>query len=323
MEYSQEDLRERVLRWHGPSLAKGQYRVYADTSDFYRIDYGDVVVLGGRPYLILNNEREGRFGIDEQQKFWVKRAVDLVDGAKKVVKLVFHERFQARVGPLVFDCVRSPVKEARVLEMVSGHPGFMQGFSVRDETDNMVRVIDFIRGQKLDVHVQALCAGHEQYFHTVFPVLLGKFRQACLALKHLHDRNEIHGDVRRDHIIVDRDTGVFRWIDFDFVYSHRESKFGYDLFGLGNILAFLAGGGDVTVQELKSRRPGVFEKITEGDLNIIFQNRVLNLRKVFPYVPGALNRMLMHFALSAEVFYESSDEFLADLASAEAALSGA
>ncbi|GAB4389388.1 MAG: hypothetical protein Kow0025_14460 [Thermodesulfovibrionales bacterium] len=320
MEFSQQDLRDRVITWHGQPLARGDYRVYTDTSDFYRIDYGDVVVLGGRPYLILNNEREGRFGIDEQQKFWVKRALDLADGTRKVMKLVFHERFQARVGPLVFDCVRSPAKEARVLEMVAGHPGFMHGFSVADENQNVVRVIDFIKGQKLDVHVQSLRTGHEEYFHAVFPVLLRKFREACRALRELHDRSEIHGDVRRDHIIIDRETGVFKWIDFDFVYSHRESKFAYDLFGLGNILAFLAGGGDVTVQDLRGARPEAFARITEGDLNIIFQNRVMNLRKVFPYVPEALNRMLMHFTLSAEVFYETTAEFLDDLALAEAAL---
>ena len=53
------------------------------------MEYGDVVVLKGRPYLVRHNAKEGRFGIDDDVKFWVKRAIDLQNGASKIIKLVF------------------------------------------------------------------------------------------------------------------------------------------------------------------------------------------------------------------------------------------
>src|SRR5512134_3402558 len=104
IEFGKEDLREMIARWVGQERAPAQIRVITDTSDFFRVDYDDVVILGRRPYLIRNNEREGRFGIDDEQKFWVKRAVDLADGVSKIMKLTFHERFIAKVGGLSFEC---------------------------------------------------------------------------------------------------------------------------------------------------------------------------------------------------------------------------
>jgi hypothetical protein len=40
---------------------------------------------------------------------------------------------------------------------------------------------------------------------------------------------------------------------------------------------------------------------------------VVNLRKIFPYIPEDLNRVLMHYSAASEVFYESVPELLADL----------
>lgn len=97
-QFSGEELRERIARWVGPERVPKQFNIITDTSDFFRVDYDDVVILGDKPYLIRNNEREGRFGIDDQQKYWVKRARDLSDGSVKILKLVFHERFEAKVG---------------------------------------------------------------------------------------------------------------------------------------------------------------------------------------------------------------------------------
>jgi hypothetical protein len=64
--FSPEKQKEMIAACVGPERVPKRVSVYTDTSDFYRIDYDDVVVLGGRPYLVRNNEREGRFGIEEQ-----------------------------------------------------------------------------------------------------------------------------------------------------------------------------------------------------------------------------------------------------------------
>jgi hypothetical protein len=319
MEYSEKKLRDLAARWLKPFRVPKRFRIFTDTSDFYRIDYDDVVILDGHPYLIRNNEREGRFGIDEQQKFWVKKAIDLLDGSRKVMKLVFHERFKARVGPLEFECARSPVKEARVLDLVSSHPNFMHGFSVKDSAGNIVRIIDFVYGKRLPDHVAGLTKNHDEYFRTDFPIILKDFRKAVEAMKFLHEHNEIHGDIRRDHLIIDKSSEELRWIDFDFAYGHHENKYGYDIFGIGNILVYLVGGGDITVQKLKDEHPDIYNRTTEDDLNMIFHNRMVNLRKVFPYIPEPLNFILMHFSRSAELFYDNTAHFLDDLTEAEKA----
>ncbi len=79
--FSDNELKEMAARWVGADRTPRRIRVFTDTSDFLGIEYDDIVILGNRPYLIRQNEREGRFGIEEEQKFWVKRAVDLVDGS--------------------------------------------------------------------------------------------------------------------------------------------------------------------------------------------------------------------------------------------------
>lgn len=312
-QFSNAELCERIAHWLGPDRVPRQLKVITDTTDFYKVDYDDVVVLGGRPYLIQNNEREGRFGIDDQQKFWVKRSRDLIDGSVKIIKLVFHERFEAKVGGIVFDCFRSPKKEARILEITKGHPRFMQGFSVGDSSGNIIRIIDFIRGKTLADSIVQYGRDHEDYFRNYFPKIFAEYIELVEAIRFLHQQGEKHGDIRRDHIIRETETGNSRWIDFDFNYLHKENMFGYDLFGLGNILVYLTGRGDVTTQQLKESGSPVLKQITSHDVNIIFNNRVVNLKKVYPYVPDELNLILLHFAMSADIFYENTDQLLHDL----------
>jgi hypothetical protein len=322
MDFSQKGLRDLVLRWFDPAGLPRNFRVHTDTTDFFRVDYNDVLILNNHPYLVRGNAKEGRFGIDDEPKFWVKRSTDLLDGSRKVIKLVFNERFQARVGPLMFDCVRSPEKEARVLDVVKGHPNFMQGFSVADDSCNVVRIIDYICGKNLPALISGVKEGHEDYFYRRFPSILHSYVETVKAITFLHENEEIHGDVRRDHILIDETTSRFRWIDFDFIFYHHENRFGYDIFGLGNILVYLVGGGDIIAQELRDERPDTFQKITQDDLNIIFHNRVVNLKKVFPYIPDALNFILLHFAMGAETFYDDTGQFLDDLLKAESSLQG-
>jgi hypothetical protein len=63
--------------------APGKINIFEDTSVFMSINVGDVVRLTGCDYLITDHAREGRFGIDEQPKFWVKKAVDHGTGKRK------------------------------------------------------------------------------------------------------------------------------------------------------------------------------------------------------------------------------------------------
>nr|MDA3785435.1 hypothetical protein [Deltaproteobacteria bacterium] len=129
---------------------------------------------------------------------------------------------------------------------------------------------------------------------------------------------EKQGDIRRDHIIWDRKRQIYRWIDFDYNYMHGESMFGFDLHGLGNILIFLVGRGDILVHDLYHEQRPLFDRLWGEDLNISYKNRVANLAKIFPYIPESLNRVLLHFSQGAQIFYENTEQMLADLATAQA-----
>ena len=314
-EYTEKELLKMIRKWVPRDRVPKRVRV-KDTSDFFRVDYDDVVILKDAPYFVRNNEREGRFGMDDEQKFWVKRARSLLTGEVKVLKWVFKERFQARIGRLVFECVRSPQKEARILELVRGRPEFMQGETVADSAGNELRILDYIRGKTLGQLVPETGKDHEDFFFRFFPGLLDEFIGLVEAIRFLHDNNEKHGDIRRDHIIKDDATNRYRWIDFDFNYRHGESRFGFDLFGLGNVLLFISGRGDVTTHRLLRERPELLDRLSANDVNIVFQNRVNNLKKIYPYIPEKLNRVLMHFSLAAPVYYEETKELLEDLGEA-------
>jgi len=73
--------------------------VYTDTTQFMEISYGDVIKVGDRHYLVMGDERERRFGM-EDPKFWVKRCVELESGLYRMLKLEFAETVDQHIGPL-------------------------------------------------------------------------------------------------------------------------------------------------------------------------------------------------------------------------------
>ncbi len=311
--FSQEDLIQMASRWLPAHRVPQRFRLHTDTTDFFRVEYDDVALLGGKAFLIRHNAKELRFGLDDEVKFWVKRAINLHDGSLRVIKLVFYEEFVRGIGGMEFRCFRSPEKEARILDITTGHENFMQGYSVKDEKGNIVRVLDFIRGETLDLHIRSLKLDHQTYFYEVFPSVLNRFMACIEAIHFIHELGETHGDIRRDHILIDKDTGRYLWIDFDYNSHQRRNIFGYDLFGLGNILIFLVGMGDITPVNLKREEHPALYRLSEDDLNLVFRNRFVNLRRIYPYVPESLNRVLMHFSVGADRFYEHTDQLIEDL----------
>ena len=206
---TQETLRDMASRWIPSGRDAASFRIHTDSSDFFRVDYGDVLLLDDTPFLIRHNAKEGRFGLDDEVKHWVKRAIDLRTGETKFIKLVFRETFVARVGDLSFECFRSPRKEARILELVSEHKNFMHGYSRKDEKGNIVRIIDVVPGIPLSKYVGKIEMDHETYYHNQFPGILERFIQCVEGIRFLHEHGEKHGDIRRDHVFVDRNTGDY------------------------------------------------------------------------------------------------------------------
>nr|WP_320009885.1 hypothetical protein [uncultured Desulfobulbus sp.] len=290
-------------------------RVYTDTSDFTTIDYGDVIRVENRSFLITSYTKEGRFGVDEQIKPWVPKVVDLETMAHYILKLEFEESFAIRLGRFSVTCYRSPQKEAHILELVQGRPHFMQGETLRDEAGNLVRVLTPISGKRLDkvIHSES---SHEDYFHQELPEILDRFMGCLQGIAFLHQHGFRHGDIRRDHIFVDRQTGLYSWIDYDYDFHLPEKPFALDLYELGNVLIYLVGRGDYHAREIladPSLGQTTLNLLTPQDYSLLTHNRVVNLQKLFPYIPDTLNNILLHFAAGTEVFYEQVDEMVTDL----------
>ena len=306
------DIRELVAHYAPNFPLRYCRKIHTDTSEFMNIDYGDVIALEDRHYLVLRNEAERRFGL-EDPKYWVKRCQHLETGERKILKLVFYEDFPLRIGDYELRCHRSPEKEARILNLVRGDMRFMQGFSIFDEKRNVVRVLDVIHGKRLDVAVEDMPMDHETYFHTEYPAIFERFVGAVEAIMFLHSQWEKHGDIRRDHLWVEYGSGAYRWIDFDYAFDFHENPFGLDLFGLGNILLFITGKGEHTISSMQEHEEDVLQTLTHDDFSLMFANRLANIRKLFPYIPGELNNVLLHFSAGTYIFYDNTEELLEDL----------
>ena len=286
--------------------------------DFFSINRGDIVLLDNHYYVISGNARERSFGLDDEPKHWVKYAYDVSTGRRKVIKMVYLEQFDLKYGEYLIRCFRSPAKEGRALETVKGHPHFMQGLTVKTDENGEVRIIDFITGTSLLSEIEDYRRSHEAYFHEFLPFLFDLFLPCLRALQTLHDAGIRHGDVRSDHVLLDRETAKLRWIDFDYDFIFTEAPFGIDLLGIGHVLSELVGKGERTVHNLR-RLPTLAPRIgslTADDYSVVQSTRLMNWRKLYPYVPEKVNRVLMHFAAGSEIYYESVAEIVEDLGDA-------
>jgi len=285
-------------------------KVFTDTSDFFAIDNGDEIIVGGERYVVFGHERERRFGIDDP-KFWVKKAKKIRTGEKKLIKLSYFETFFVTISGVPIRCFRDPDKESRILELVKGRPHFMQGVSYNDIKNNNIRVLDIVPGPNLFVQLGTITTDHCTYFHTLLPDILKHLIKAFNAIQLLHANGFRHGDIRNDHIIVERHTGDYVWIDFDFDFDAPENPFSLDIFGIGNLLIYAVGKGFHTVHGIRNdphTYGDLFDRLELGDFSLLDKWRFVNLRKLYPYIPPMLNDILMHFSKQAEVYYESVAE---------------
>ncbi len=285
-------------------------RVWDDTTNCMSIERGDIVRLGGEHFLVRSNEHEGRFGIDDQPKFWVKRALSLETGRAVELKLGCEEQFKVHIGDREIRCYRSPAKEAAVLDLVREDGRFMQGKSVTDAAGNLVRIIDFVRGTDLLSYIESLPLRHEAYCRTLLPGILARVADSLGAIGQLHDAGLCHGDIRNDHLLIERETGLYKWIDFDLTQDSPE----FDIWSAGNILHCVCAKGFLTFHDALRIRPELSGRLLDADASVFFPNRVMNLRKVYGYLPARLNDVLCRFSFGALAPYASIRRISADLA---------
>ncbi len=301
------DERLRLLGIPPPAARRVLWR---DTTRYMSIERDHIVVLEGDPFLIRGNEHEGRFGLEDQPKFWVKRALDLNTGRTHVLKLVIQESFKVSVGPMEVLCVRSAEKESKVLDLVRGDPRFMQGRTARDSQGNRVRVIDFIPGTDLLTHLDSVRVPHEEYCRALLPTVLAKVADNIAALGRLHEAGLCHGDIRNDHILVESETGSYKWIDFDLDEGFAD----FDIWSIGNILHYVVAKGFLTFREAVGTWPELSGKLSDDDASVFFPYRVMNLGKIYPYLPRKLNEVLLRFSFGAGACYDRISQITDDLA---------
>ena len=292
--------------------ASARLKVFEDTSEFMSIDVGDVMRLANSDYLVTGHAREGRFGKDDQPKFCVKKAVDLTTGGKKIIKLVFLETFSNTVGETSFQFLRSPEKEAAVLEKMQNHPNFMHGQWIRDVAGNIVRIIDFIAGPSLYDYLRQLKMPHTIYYHQEMARVMQYFIKSVQGISDLHRFGLHHGDIRADHLILNNQTGTHVWIDFDY----QVSRIDYDVLCLGNVLLQVVGKGRHSLHDIRLHSPDcpdLGSPLTQGDMSLMFPHRIANLAKLYPHISEDLNQLLMRFSVAVADPYKTVDRLLADL----------
>lgn len=306
----QDRLRARIKEVAGWDMS-GPIKIVTDTSDCMRITRGNVVRLGGEDFLIKGNRYESRFGIADQPKYWVFSAVALATGEAKILKTVFHEDFNVHIGVFRIHCYRSPDKESQVLEMTRGDRRFMQGYTSYDDHGNSVRVLDYIRGKNLMEYIYRIEKDHEHYFHEDLPGILRKLTDSIEAVALLHERGTCHGDIRNDHVLVETGTGQLRWIDFDL--NQHVSDF--DVWSIGNVISYAVAQGIKSFQAVIKGHDfsdEVKQSLLPEDGSAFYEYRVMNLKKLFPYIPERLSKILMHFTIRPTGFYSSMTELLED-----------
>lgn len=290
-------------------------RMFTDTTEFCSIDFGDMIQIGGKRYLVKGHEHEEQFGM-EDPKLWVKKAIDLDKEEKKIIKLSFLESFDTSIAGIKIKCFRNPDKESEILDLVKGHPHFMNGKAYRDEKNNNIRILDVVRGTKFIHYIDSMDMGYETYFHNVLPGILERLLKAFEAIRFLHINGHKHGDIRTDHLIVEQGTGNYVWIDFDYDYVTSENPFSLDLFELGNILLYAVGKGFHDLSMIKNDTftyGDLRDYLEPGDFSILHQWRFINLGKLYPFIPAMLNNILLHFSRGTDVFYEGVEEIIEDL----------
>lgn len=286
----------------------GPVDIITDTTEWMNISRGQVMRLEGRDLVIMGNAHETRFGIKDQPKYWVFLANDLDSGERKVVKTVFHEKFSARIGIFKMHCYRSPEKEGYVLDITRGDSRFMQGVNLHDEKGNIIRVLDFIKGRTFFNYIAGIEKEHEAFFHEDLPEILWKLKGCIEAIALLHEKETCHGDIRNDHIIIEGGTGAYRWIDFDL----KQDVSDFDTWSIGNILNYAVAKGicafhavlrDGTIPE------SVRNSLCSDDAAAFYEYRIMNLKKLYPYIPDRLSDLLQHFTIRPKVYYDRIDQF--------------
>jgi len=323
-EQETQRLISRVSEISSNIVLKPPLQVFSDTTAYTKIYRGHIIRLGNKDFVVRGDVYEPRFGMKDQPKFWVKRVWDLESGRPMIMKLKFLEAFVTNIGEMRVPCFRSPEKEGAVLLLVQGDRRFMQGFTLFDDANNPIRLMDFIPGVTLYEKLYDWDIDHEEYYYRHLPAILRQLIPCLEAIEMLHMHHLCHGDIRNDHIIIDEDTGDYRWIDFDLQHDMAGCEVS-DVWGLGNVLQFVIGKGlnpFYSIRKSGKFTPEVVSSLELSDAGVFLSYRLMNLKKIYPYISPKLNDILMRFSIGAMRNYRTVSGLIGELQEAIGELPG-
>jgi len=87
----------------------------------------------------------------------------------------------------------------------------------------------------------------------------------------------------------------------------------FDVWSVGNVLHFVSARRIVRIREVLANRPDLVSRIGPEDASLFFPYRLMNLGKLYPWLPPPLTETLRRFAVGDCVRYERVDEVVEDL----------
>jgi hypothetical protein len=125
---------------------------------------------------------------------------------------------------------------------------------------------------------------------------------------------EIHGDITPDHIFIERNTGRYRWIDFDYDYKEKNDLASHDIFEMGTLLVFAIGKDYLSYSQVKRTFPEAAATLKPEDMLAIFPNQVANLKLIYPYIHEQLNEIMLRFSKGSQQTYHDAYTLASDVA---------
>jgi len=90
----------------------------------------------------------------------------------------------------------------------------------------------------------------------------------------------------------------------------------FDVWSVGNVLHFIAARRIVRIREVLERRPDLVGRISPEDASLFFPYRLMNLGKLYPWLPSPLTGVLRRFTVGECARYKRVDEVVEDLQAA-------
>jgi hypothetical protein len=100
------------------------------------------------------------------------------------------------------------------------------------------------------------------------------------------------------------------------MFDPQGSFAAFDVWSFGNILQFVLGMGPTTFHQIHTGgefSSAVIASLKSTDAGAFHHHRLMNLKRIYPYISERLNAVLERFSMGADDYYWTVDELKRDL----------